>query len=626
MQFQTHTILACMLHALAIAFARFAAWRMGVIVVLVAGAAGPSMAAKTYTINADGTVTDPATSLTWKRCAEGQTWSGTTCTGAAATTSWAAAVALNGATFAGKSTWRLPSLDELKSIVDASVASPTIDRLAFPGAPSSTFWTGSLLQGNANNVSVVDFATGTGASYGVQSGATGIAVRLVSGGLISAPVCTLIESPPAPGTGTSSNLTAICPGATAYNWVGGTCAGQTVSNCVVTPTTTTTYTVVGSNATLSGSASTTVRGASCTATLSSSTASIGAAASSADYVVDVTSACGAWTATKDAAWITITSGASGTGNGRVAYSVAANTAATPRTGALTIGGKTYTVIQAAAPASVTGTYDGIYLWSDGKYLSLHQDGATMIATIYFNADVSISLNPASGGALPVAQLDIYDLLAGTVTGTTAKIVGTRSFGVCSVGYNFVFEADAKLTATRTSVSNTAGANAAGLDCTKILASENATLAMQKIAFGVPVSQPVVTGLFDGIYQWSTDNYLSLHQDGADFIVTNYFNESVNLTIKPASGGSLSVTKLGAFDLISGKLEGAIAKVRGTKFHRACNVAYDFTLNADGSQLTATRTSVTNTKAADDAGISCQRIVEAESAGATFTIPKLRFAN
>jgi hypothetical protein len=44
-------------------------------------------------------------------------------------------------------------------------------------------------------------------------------------------------------------------------------------------------------------------------------------------------------------WITVTSGSPGIGNGTVNYSVAANTGATSRTGALTIAGKTFTVQQ-----------------------------------------------------------------------------------------------------------------------------------------------------------------------------------------------------------------------------------------------------------------------------------------
>jgi hypothetical protein len=62
-------------------------------------------------------------------------------------------------------------------------------------------------------------------------------------------------------------------------------------------------------------------------------------------IVNVTStgSCG-WTATSNASWITVTSGASGTGNGTVGFSVAANTGA-QRNGTVTIAGRTFTVTQ-----------------------------------------------------------------------------------------------------------------------------------------------------------------------------------------------------------------------------------------------------------------------------------------
>ena len=60
-------------------------------------------------------------------------------------------------------------------------------------------------------------------------------------------------------------------------------------------------------------------------------------------------AAGRWSATT--AWITITSGPSGTGNGQVVFSVAPNQATTPRTGTLTIPGRTFTVTQAAGASS-----------------------------------------------------------------------------------------------------------------------------------------------------------------------------------------------------------------------------------------------------------------------------------
>lgn len=69
--------------------------------------------------------------------------------------------------------------------------------------------------------------------------------------------------------------------------------------------------------------------------------------------VSVTAGAGcAWTAVSNNAWITISSGQNGSGNGTVNYSVAANSGAS-RTGTMTIAGLTFTVTQSSA-ATNTG--------------------------------------------------------------------------------------------------------------------------------------------------------------------------------------------------------------------------------------------------------------------------------
>ncbi|HTS17245.1 MAG TPA: BACON domain-containing carbohydrate-binding protein [Verrucomicrobiae bacterium] len=71
-------------------------------------------------------------------------------------------------------------------------------------------------------------------------------------------------------------------------------------------------------------------------------------------IVNVTAPNGCpWTATNNDSFITITSGASGSGNGSVHYSVAANTNAADLSGSLTIAGQTFAVSE-----SGTGTSSG----------------------------------------------------------------------------------------------------------------------------------------------------------------------------------------------------------------------------------------------------------------------------
>ena len=83
------------------------------------------------------------------------------------------------------------------------------------------------------------------------------------------------------------------------------------------------------------------------ATSTNVTASVGSGS------VTVTAGIGCtWTTTNNVSWLTITGGASGSGNGTVSYSIAANTAnCTNRVGTLTIGTQPFTVRQSAGSGS-----------------------------------------------------------------------------------------------------------------------------------------------------------------------------------------------------------------------------------------------------------------------------------
>ena len=99
----------------------------------------------------------------------------------------------------------------------------------------------------------------------------------------------------------------------------------------------------------------------CNYSLSSASQNIPATAGIGSVNVIAASGC-AWTAASNAAWVTVTSGASGNGNGTVNFSVAANTGA-GRTGTITAAGQTFTINQAAAllPDEAPFDFDG-----DGK--------------------------------------------------------------------------------------------------------------------------------------------------------------------------------------------------------------------------------------------------------------------
>jgi hypothetical protein len=90
----------------------------------------------------------------------------------------------------------------------------------------------------------------------------------------------------------------------------------------------------------------------CTFTLSPTSASFGTAGGTGSVIVDASANTCTRTATSNASWLTVTSGASGTGDGAVGYSVAANNGGS-RSGTLTIAGQSFTVNQSGCSFTVS---------------------------------------------------------------------------------------------------------------------------------------------------------------------------------------------------------------------------------------------------------------------------------
>jgi hypothetical protein len=113
-----------------------------------------SSSVSSFTYNGDGTVTDNTTGLMWQQAktSSGMTWEGslTYC---------------EGLTLANQSDWRLPNIKELGSIVDRSQSGLSIDTTAFPGTPSSPYWSSTTYVGNTSWAWSVLFSSGYVWSY-----------------------------------------------------------------------------------------------------------------------------------------------------------------------------------------------------------------------------------------------------------------------------------------------------------------------------------------------------------------------------------------------------------------------------------------------------------------------------
>ena len=95
----------------------------------------------------------------------------------------------------------------------------------------------------------------------------------------------------------------------------------------------------------------------------SPTSNVVAAGATGSVTVTAATGCG-WTATSNAAWITISAGATGTATARL-RSTSPRTRGTPRTGTLTIGGNTFTVTQAGATCAPTISAPSANVWRPG---------------------------------------------------------------------------------------------------------------------------------------------------------------------------------------------------------------------------------------------------------------------
>ncbi|EPG73101.1 PF07603 family protein [Leptospira fainei serovar Hurstbridge str. BUT 6] len=114
----------------------------------------------TFSVNSGGGfVTDNGTGLIWELCTAGL--SGSNCSSGTATTyTWQNALnRCNALTTAGK-TWRLPNVNELRSIADYSKSNPSIDSITFPATVSSYYWTSTSYAQSPSNAWYVYFNNG----------------------------------------------------------------------------------------------------------------------------------------------------------------------------------------------------------------------------------------------------------------------------------------------------------------------------------------------------------------------------------------------------------------------------------------------------------------------------------
>lgn len=173
--------------------------------------------------------------------------------------------------------------------------------------------------------------------------------------------------------------------------------------------------------------------AGCSYTIDPSSQPVGASGGTGSVNVHTASGC-QWTAGSNALWLTITSGGSGTGDGRVQFSAAANTGA-QRSGTLTVAGRSFTVTQDAgctfALSASSAAFDAA--GGTGSVTVTAGSGCTWSAT---GGDTWVRITQGSNGSGSGDVRFTVDQNTGADRSTTLTIAG-RTFTVTqSAGCSF----------------------------------------------------------------------------------------------------------------------------------------------------------------------------------------------
>ena len=115
--------------------------------------------ARSFTDNGNGSITDNTTGLIWQKCTVGA--GDPTCTGTATTSNFITANSTCTALTLGGRTWRVPTIQELLTLVDLGRSSPAIVN-TFTSIQSATYWTSTPYSRDATNQNwTLDFSTGS---------------------------------------------------------------------------------------------------------------------------------------------------------------------------------------------------------------------------------------------------------------------------------------------------------------------------------------------------------------------------------------------------------------------------------------------------------------------------------
>ncbi len=233
--------------------------------------------------------------------------------------------------------------------------------------------------------------------------------------------CTYSISPTSQSPGSSGGtgtVSVTAPSGCSWTAISNASWITVTSNGSVTGNGTVNYSVSANSGTTSRTGTMTIAGktftvnqsgSSCSYSIFPASQTLNASGGTGSVSVAAQNGC-SWNSSSNASWISLTSGASGSANGNVGYSVSANSGTASRTGTMTIAGKTFTVTQSGSSLN-----NYTITAAAGSNGSISPSGTVAVG---YGASQSFTITPARG----------YQIADVKVDGVSVGRTGTYLFG------------------------------------------------------------------------------------------------------------------------------------------------------------------------------------------------------
>ena len=251
----------------------------------------------------------------------------------------------------------------------------------------------------------------------------------------------------------------------------------------------------------------------CTYSISPTSANFGASGGTGSVSVTTQAGC-TWTASSGAAWLTITSGSSGTGNGTIRYSVSANTTPDTRTASSTFAKKVFTVTQSGATTYTIGA-------SAGTGGTISPSGSVSVA---HGGSQTFTITPDTG----------YTIAGVTVDGASVGAVSSYTFSNVTANHTI----SVAFTPNTYIITATAGTGGTITPSGSISVNHGANRTFSISAnTGYTITDVLVDGLSVGaVNTYTFSNVTANHTISATFTPNTY-----TITASAGTGGTITPT-------------------------------------------------------------------------------------